>query len=121
PAFDRDLARARQGELAFGRVLGDGRPGAGVGISADLHRRHQHGARADEGIVADLGAPLVGAVIVHGYRAGADVDLSPDGGVAQVGQVVGLAAGTDLAFLHFHEVADVHVLVQHTVRADPGE
>src|SRR5690606_14990045 len=40
------------------------------------HRRDKIGARADEGIILDNGAMLVGAVIVASNRAGADVYVS---------------------------------------------
>ena len=58
---------------------------------------------------------LFDAVVVHGDGAGADVDLAADRRVAEVGEVIRLAAGADLALLHFDEVADVHVLVQHAL------
>src|SRR5690606_17966655 len=102
-------------------VPGDGRAGAGVGVGADLDRRDQHRARAHEGAVADLGPVLVHAIVVHGDGAGPHVDLAADGGIAQVGEVVGLAARADLALLHLDEIADVNVFVQHGLGANAGE
>ena len=98
--------------LSSGRVLRDRRAGADRGACADLHRRHQHRARADERARADLGAPLVHAVVVAGDGAGADVHLLADRRVAEVGEVVGLGAALQLRLLHLDEVADVHVLAQ---------
>src|SRR5262249_35702031 len=113
----RDLLGARQGQLALGRVLGQRRAGAGIGARADFDRRHQHRAGADESVVAYLGAPLVRAVVVHSDAAGADVDLASERRVAEICQVIGLAALADDAVLHFDEVADVHFVVQ--LRARP--
>src|SRR6185503_18699895 len=67
PAGDRRLPRARDRQLAGGRVLVDG-------------------------------------------RAGADVDVGADLGVADVGEVVGLRALADAARLHLDEIADVHLV-----------
>src|ERR1019366_7975402 len=74
PLLESHLARSAQGQLVGRCVLGDGRAGA-RGTIADLHWPPQHRAGADECAVADLGAPLIGAVIVAGDRPGADVDL----------------------------------------------
>ena len=56
--------------------------------------------------------PFVGAVVIAGDGAGADVDVSADAGIAHVAQMIRLAARADLAVLHFDEVADVHAAVQ---------
>src|SRR6187455_899421 len=82
PAFDRDLFAALQGEPVGWRVPGDGRARADRRLRADLDRRNQHRARADEGAVADLGGPLVRAVVVAADRPGTDVDLLADSRVA---------------------------------------
>src|SRR5690606_41919872 len=67
----------------------------------------------EEGAVAVVGARLVDAVVVAGDGAGADVGLAADAGVAEVAQVVGLAAlGHDLV-LGLDEVADAHALREH--------
>ena len=58
-------------------------------------------------IVADRGAVLVGAVVVGGDAAGADVDARADRRVAQVGQVIRLRAVGQPAVLDLDEVADV--------------
>ena len=76
PARDRHLLRARDGELAGGRVLGDGRAGADVGAARDAHRRDQRRVGADEAVVLDHRAVLVRAVVVAGDGAGADVDAA---------------------------------------------
>src|SRR6185437_4443426 len=91
PACQRQLAPARDGELARGRVAGDHRAGADGGLRADRHRRHHRGVGADEGAVPDVGDELVHAVVVAGDGAGAHVDAAADHGVAQVAEVIGLA------------------------------
>src|ERR1039458_4605090 len=118
PLLESHLARSAQGQLVGRCVLGDGRAGADRGAIADLHWCHQHCARADECAVADLGAPLIGAVIVAGDRPGADVDLAADRGIADVAQVVHLAAGTDLAVLDLDEITQVHAIGDAHRRTD---
>ena len=75
-----------------GASLRDGRAAADGGAVAERHRRHQHAVAADVHVGADHGAVLVGAVVVGGDAAGAEVDALAHRGVAQVGQVVGLGA-----------------------------
>src|SRR5690606_9756576 len=119
PAFDGGLAAAGHGGLAGRRVVGDHRAGADGGVRADLDRRHQRAVGTDEGAVADAGARVVRVGGVAGDGAGADVGLAPDAGVAEVGQVVGLAALGHDRVLGLDEVADAHVLGEHGVRAQP--
>src|SRR5690606_15407548 len=106
PAGDGGLAAAGDGELAGGRVAGDHGAGADGGVRADLHRRHQRAVGTDEGAVADAGLRLVDAVVVAGDGAGADVGLAPDRGIAEVTEVVGLAALGHGRVLGLDEVAD---------------
>src|SRR6185436_18686866 len=79
----------------------------------------QLGVGTDEDIVLDYRAVLVGAVVVAGDGAGADVDVAPDRGIPDVGQVVRFGARADVGFLHFHEIADVHFLRQPRARPQP--
>src|SRR5476649_2349523 len=126
PAVDGDLARARQRQLTGRRVFGQRGAGADGGAAAHRHGRDQLGDAADEAVVFDHGARFVDAVVVAGDGAGADVDARTNGGVADVGQVVGLAVRGDLAVLDFDEIADVYVLgqlgarAQARVRSDDG-
>jgi hypothetical protein len=106
------LLHARDGELVGRRVLGQRGAGAERGAAADGDRRHQLRIGADEDVVLDHRAVLVGAVVVAGDGAGADVDVPADGGIADIGEVVGLGAVGHRAVLHFDEVADVHVLAE---------
>src|SRR6185369_2705030 len=92
PAFDRNLFGARQRQLARRRIPRDRGAGAGGGVLADAHRRHQHVAGADERAIADHRALLVGPIVIAGDGAGADIDAGPHVAVAQVGEVVGLRA-----------------------------
>src|SRR5687767_12021554 len=70
-------------------------------------------------LVLDHGAVLVGAVVVAGDGAGADVDVASHRGIADVGEVVGLGAGADVGLLHLDEVADVDFLLEARARAQP--
>ena len=70
-------------------------------------------------VVLDDGAVLVGAVVIAGDGAGADVDVAPHRGVADIGEVVGLGARRDLARLHLDEIADVHFLGERGAGAQP--
>src|SRR5207247_476941 len=80
--------------LAGGDVARHHRPGAGPGPSADRDRCAQHGVDPEERAVADHGAVLLAAVEVGGDRAGADVHLLPDLGVAEVAEVMLLGSGS---------------------------
>jgi hypothetical protein len=95
-------------------------PAPSVAPRPTRHRRDQLGVGADEGIVLDDRLELVGAVVVAGDRAGADVDAAADRRVADVGQMVGLGLRGDRAVLDLDEVADMHVLGQHGARAQAG-
>src|SRR5439155_24594127 len=70
-----------------------------------------------EGVVLDGGAEFVGAIVVAGDGAGADVYTRADIGIAHVGQVIGLAVRGDPAVLDFDEVADVDIFSQRRARA----
>ena len=92
PAGDRHLLRARNRELAGRGVAGQRGAGAERRAATDGHRRDQLRVGADEDVVLDHGAVLVRAVVVAGDGAGADVDVAADGRVADVGEMIGLAA-----------------------------
>src|SRR5690606_36693198 len=121
PPVDARLPRARDRQLAGRRVLRDRRARTDRRACADLDRRDEHHAGTDERTVPDHGAVLVRAVVVASDRAGADVDLRADRGVAYVGQMVHLAAGRDLAVLHLDEVADLHALGESGAGPQPRE
>src|SRR5580700_463751 len=78
PILNGDLARACKGQLPRRRLAGHGSAGADGGTLPDSDRRHQHAARADEGAAANLGAPLIGAIVVAGDRARTDIDVVTD-------------------------------------------
>ena len=110
---------------------------------ADRHRRHQLRVGANEHIVLDHGLVLVGAVIVAGDGSSANVDPAADGRVADITQVTGFTAGTEVRIFGFHKISDARAgsqlrtwpqagegsnitrpaganPFQHTVRMDPG-
>ena len=61
------------------------------------------------------------AIEVGGDRAGADVHVGAEVGVAEVAQVVGLHAGGQAAVLHLHEVADAAIFAEYGLGAQLGE
>src|SRR5690606_39683572 len=89
PAFDVALRAATHRQGLRRHVLGAGGAGAGGGARAQVQRRHQRAVGADEHVLAHHRAVLVGAVVVAGDGAGADVGARTDLGVAQVAQVTG--------------------------------
>src|ERR1019366_1122074 len=80
-----------------------------VSAIADADGCDQNGVTADEGVGADDGAVLVHAIVVAGDGAGADVGALADLGIAQVGEVIGLGAASQLDFLGLHKIADVRL------------
>ncbi len=70
----------------------DHRAGAGERPLANVDRRHQQAAAADEGPVADVRLMFVLPVEIAGDGARADIDPFADGGVTQVADVMHLAA-----------------------------
>src|SRR6185437_1694074 len=107
PTLDRGLLAAREGEVLGGRGGGDDRSRADRGVVAHLHRRDQRRVGTDEGTIADLGDVLVHAVVVARDGAGADVHVRTDLRVAEIGEVVGLAAFAEFGFLGFDEISDM--------------
>src|SRR3972149_3726968 len=95
---------------AGGHVLRHHRPRAGGGALADPQRGHEHRVAAGERFVFDDRGPLLAGAVaqVAGNRPRADVHSLADGGVAEIGLVVHLAAVADGAVLHLGEVADLH-------------
>src|SRR3990170_3503635 len=106
PAGLVHLAAAGDGESTGRHVFGDGRAGGHVGAPADLDRRHQLRAAADENLVADDGGVLVDPVVIAGDGAGADVRLAADAGIAEVGEVLRLGAFAHDRLLDLDIVAD---------------
>src|SRR6202022_4009387 len=78
PAFDVSLLSRADGKAAGGHVLADGGAAAHVSALAHRHRRDELRVRADEGAVLDGGGVLVGAVVVAGDGARADVHRSEE-------------------------------------------
>src|SRR5699024_8858558 len=121
PALERRLLRARDRELAGGRIPGDGRTRAAGRVFADGHRRDQRRIRTDERTIGKRGGRLVRTVVNAGDGAGADVLTSADDRIAEVGEVVGLAADPDARVLGLDEIADVRAVGEHAAGAQPRE
>jgi hypothetical protein len=107
PAGDGDLPGARDGQRLGRGVLGQGRARAQCGAAANGNRCNQLSIGTDEGIVLDDGLEFVGPIVVAGDGTGTNVYPAADDGVADVGKVIGLRLGSQLAVLEFDEVADM--------------
>src|SRR5258708_32970385 len=119
PGRNRYLLGARHSQLPGRRVLADRRAGADIGTARDAQRRDQRRVRADEALIFDHGAVLVGPAVVAGDGPGADVDPRADLGIADVGEMVRLRARADPARLPFDAIDDLHVLGEARARAQP--
>ena len=108
PSRDADLPRTGNGQLPCRGRARDGRARTDGRACADLHRRDQHAAGANEHIIINGRRPLVGAIVVAGHRTGTDIDSRTDRRITQVGEMVGLGSDTDARLLDLDEVADVH-------------
>ena len=97
------------------------RAGGDIGVLAHGDRRDERGVAADERAVFDDGPVLGGAVVIARDRARADVDLGADGRVAEIREVVGLAACAQRRVLELDEVADVRVLADVGARSQMRE
>src|SRR4051794_29774866 len=114
-----DLRQRPRGDaddrLAVGDDLAPGhdRPGADGGILADLHRRDEDRPGADHAPGADRRLALLLAVEVGRDRAGSDVNVRPELGIPQVGQVTGHGARTETRPADLDERADLGLVLQH--------
>ena len=106
-------------QLAIGRILRDHRTRADGRLRADGDRRHQRRVGTDERAVANRRRRFVHPVVVAGDGTGADVHACADDGIAEVREVVGLAADAELRVLGLDEVAHVHAVREHRARAQP--
>ena|GEM_PF-3965553 len=68
--------------------------------------------RTNERAVFNNGFEFVHTVIIAGNGACADIDLSTDIGIAQITQVVGLAALAESGFFELNKIADVRICGQ---------
>src|SRR4029078_11426175 len=104
-------------QLARGHILGHHGAGTGLGACTDLARRDDHRIDADERAIADRRPMLLGAVEVRGDRAGTDVGVLADLGIAEVAHVVLLRAGAQVAGLELGIVADLGATTDDAARA----
>src|SRR5262249_15953638 len=68
---------------------------------------------------ADYRAVLVEAVVIAGDRAGADIGFGTYLRIAEIGEVIGLGAGTEPGGFDLDKIADVDVALQHRAGAQP--
>ena len=64
---------------------------------------------------------LVDAVVITRDRAGANVDARPNFGIADVGQVIDLAAISNRALFYLNKVSDLDVIGECRARAQTCE
>src|SRR3989338_4553485 len=121
PAFLYLLGPFVVDQRACRDVVAHGRGGGDIDVVPDTDRRDQRGIAADLHPVADGGAVFLEAVVVAGDGAGAYVALAPDGDVAEVGEVIGLAALADGRLLGFDEVAYMDVSPEGSSRSQVGK
>src|SRR6266850_337651 len=107
PAVHVRLAPPGDAEGAVWHVLGNRRAGCHVGTLADSHWGDQLTITADECPVLDDRRVLLRPVVVAGDGSGADIHPLADGGIAEVGKVVGLRARSHRGLLQLHEIADL--------------
>src|SRR5437879_2511462 len=119
PAGFIDLAPAGNSQSIRRHVFRDGRTGSDVGAVAHAHRRDQRRIAADEHFAPDRGGMLMKAVVIAGDRAGADIALRSDLGIAEVREVHGFCAFADRALFEFDEIADARASFQVIVWAKP--
>src|SRR6266480_1962287 len=110
PVRNRHLLHAGEGQLPRRGVLGERGSRTECRAPAHAHRRDELGVRAYENVVLYDGAVLVRSVVVAHDRAGANVDVSADLTVADVGEVIRLGTCAYATRLDLHEVTDVHSL-----------
>ena len=104
-----DLRRTAHGHIACRHVLGDDRSGRRHCAVTDRDGGDKHRVRSDEDIVADLGPVLEDAVVVAGDRASPDVRAVADAGIADIGQMIDLAAFANHGFLGFDKISNFRV------------
>ncbi len=92
------------------RVFGDGGAGADGGTLRYCYRRDQLSIGANKNIILDDRLVFIGAIVIARNRAGTDVDVLSDYGIADVAQVIRLAAGGDGAIFDFNEITDMDVV-----------
>ena len=112
PALDVALGPTGHGQRARRHVLLQDGARPGVGAVADGDRRDELRVGAGADVRADHRAVLAHAVVVDERRAGADVGVLADRGVADVGQVRHLRALADLGVLDLDERADLAALAE---------
>src|SRR5699024_4017304 len=102
------LLSTGQRKLLRRRVCGDDATGADGRTTTDVQRSHQRRVGADESALTDHREVLVGAVVVTGDGAGADVGLRADLGIADVAQMRGLRASGQPGLLDLDEIAHLY-------------
>src|ERR1700685_947144 len=106
PTFLNHLSATADRQRLGRHILGDHRARAHIGAVADLARRPQRRVRADERVLADLGAVLGAAVVIAGDGAGTDIGAGADEGVADIAQVIDLGAGLYHGLLDLDAITD---------------
>src|SRR6266849_7357616 len=88
PVVARDLRFLVQRQRRTGHILPYRSPGADRRATSDGHRRDELGIGADLHVILDHRTVLVYTVVIAGDRSGSDVDVSADGGFADIRQMI---------------------------------
>ena len=121
PARFCDLTVTAQGQCAGRDIFCDAGCGSYVGCFSNGDWGDQGGVGTDKGAVADGGGVLLFSVVVASDGSGANVDVGAEGGISEVGEVVGLGAAPDFGVFGLHEVADVGLRADLASGAQMGE
>ena len=89
------------------------RTGAGLASPAQLERRDQDGAAADQYLLLDCGLVFLFTVIVREHRARAHVDMITDVRVANIREMPDFGAGSDIRVFYFDKISDTRAAPQN--------
>ena len=111
PALDTQLPGSRQRQFMRHRVFGDGGAGADGGTLRYCYRCDQLSIGANKNIILDDRLVFIGTIVIARNGAGTDIDVLSDYGIADVTQVICLAACGDAAIFDFDEITDMDVVI----------
>ena len=95
-----------------GHLFGDGRSRPDDGVPFDLDGSYKGRIASDEDPIFDDCGMLLLPVIIASDGPGADVDLLSQGGIPDVGEVIGLGPFADDRFLDLYKVTDPRAFPQ---------
>src|SRR5471030_3109043 len=115
------LLHSAEHQLIFPDITRYGGARSDSGALGYYHRRHQLRIRTDKHIVADNGLMFIGAVIIAGNGARADIHPGANFGIAEVTQMPGFRPFAKPRFFHLDEITDMSPFSQLGARTQTGE